>query len=284
MSQAWYLKPSRQVKQTDIDAALAHQILLTKPAGSLGMLEEIAVSYCAWQQTNQPSCERIQIAVFAADHGVCAQGISAFPQQVTAQMVDNFLKGGAAIAVLAKQLNANFGVINLGLVSPIENHAGLTNTPLMPGTKDFTEQPAMSQKTMLQALEIGRCTVDENSQLFIGGDMGIGNTTSASAIYSVLLQKAPEQTVGPGTGVDEKGLSTKRKVIYQALNKHGAHLNEPIEILQRLGGLEIAGLVGAYIACAQAGIPVLVDGFITTAAALLSWTYQCASVKAVAPR
>jgi nicotinate-nucleotide--dimethylbenzimidazole phosphoribosyltransferase len=270
MTDEWFLKPAKPTDQADLDSARSHQLQLTKPPGSLGQLEDVAVSFCAWQRSLTPSCERIQIAVFAADHGVCAQGVSAFPQQVTAQMVHNFTNGGAAISVLAKQLNAQFQVINLGLVSAIEDTRGLVNTPLMAGTNDFTKDAAMSQETLLAALNAGRIQIDTKADLFIGGDMGIGNTSSASAIYSVLLKQAPELTVGPGTGVDKQGMARKRKALYQALNLHGEHMRSPLEILQRVGGLEIAGLVGAYIACAQAGVPVLIDGFITTSAALLA--------------
>jgi len=142
--------------------------------------------------------------------------------------------------------------------------------PLMSGTNDFTQDMAMSRDTLLSALAIGRDRLNLEADLFIGGDMGIGNTTAASAIYSVLLKQPPEITVGPGTGVDEAGISSKHRALYAAFNLHGEHLNVPMDVLQRVGGLEIAGLVGAYIGCAQAGIPILVDGFIATAAALLA--------------
>ncbi|MGK0373914.1 MAG: nicotinate-nucleotide--dimethylbenzimidazole phosphoribosyltransferase [Arenicella sp.] len=270
MTDQWFLKPAKSIDQADADSARSHQLELTKPPGSLGRLEDIAVSFCAWQQSSTPSCEHIQIVVFAADHGVCAQGVSAFPQQVTAQMVHNFTSGGAAISVLAKLLKAQLQVVNLGLISALEDTEGLVNTPLMAGTNDFTQQNAMSREILLDALNAGRAQIDGEADLFIGGDMGIGNTSAASAIYSVLLKQAPELTVGPGTGVDKEGLARKRKALYQALNLHGEHLDSPLDILQRVGGLEIAGLVGAYIACAQAGVPILIDGFITTAAALIA--------------
>ena len=249
MTNDWYLKPAKAVHKSDIEAAQSHQAQLTKPLGSLGILENIATQFCGWQHTNIPSCDKIQIAVFAADHGVCNQAVSAFPQEVTAQMVANFINGGAAISVLAKQLKANFKVINIGVASIIEDHALLVNAPLMAGTHDFTKQAAMSHETLLAALKLGQEQVDPNTSLFIGGDMGIGNTTSASGIYSALLKQAPESTAGPGTGVDKDGIAIKRKVIYQAMNLHGEHFDEPMQILQRIGGLEIAGLVGAYIEC-----------------------------------
>jgi len=241
--------------------------------GSLGMLEEIAVSFSAWQATDRPSCDDIQICVFAADHGVCAQGVSAFPQKVTAQMILNFVAGGAAISVLAKQLGAEFSVVNMGISSDIEDAPSLINSPLMQGTKDFTIEPAMSDTTVLHALELGRQQViscNKKTQLFIGGDMGIGNTTSASAIYSALLELPPEQTVGPGTGVDQQGITKKQDVVASALRLHSDKIGTPLSVLQHLGGLEIAGLTGAYIASAQRGQPILVDGFIASSAALLA--------------
>lgn len=270
MSDEWFLKPAKALDQAYLESARAQQLRLTKPPGSLGRLEEVATSFCAWQQSSTPTCDNIQIAVFAADHGVCAQGVSAFPQVVTAQMVHNFTNGGAAISVLAKQLDAQFKVINLGLISKIDDAEGLINVPLMTGTNDFTQDPAMSREILLRAVEIGRDVIAPDAHLFIGGDMGIGNTSAASAIYSVLLKQPPESTVGPGTGVNKEGMSIKRKALYQALNLHGEFMTDPIETLRRVGGLEIAGLVGAYVACAQNGVPILVDGFITTAAALLA--------------
>ncbi len=270
MSNDWFLARAKEVSKGDLEKARAYQTTLTKPPGSLGMLEDVAVQFCAWQQSNAPKCDRVQIAIFAADHGVCAQGVSAFPQAVTAQMVMNFVGGGAAISVLAKQLDAEFKVINVGLLSEVEDHEVLVNSPVKAGTNDFTQEPAMTDDELMNALDIGRQQVNENASLFIGGDMGIGNTTTASAIYSVLLKQAPEQTVGPGTGVDKHGIENKRKALYQAFNLHGEHLTTPLSTLQHVGGLEIAALVGAYIASAQVGVPILVDGFITTAAALLA--------------
>jgi len=242
MTNEWYLEPSKTIHSSDQEAARAHQLTLTKPPGSLGQLEDIAVWFCAWQRCSKPECSDIQIVVFAADHGVCVHGISAFPQEVTAQMVNNFTSGGAAISVLAQQLGAGFSVINLGLITEIENAPTLRNTPLMSGTNDFTVGSSMSRTTLLNALEIGREAVEPNTQLFIGGDMGIGNTTAASAIYSVLLEQPPELTVGPGTGVDGSGMLRKRQALYKAFNLHGDKLEKPIDVLQHVGGLEIAAL------------------------------------------
>ncbi len=270
MTNHWFHQDAADPDSTAINSAEAHQKLLTKPAGSLGYLEEIAIDFCGWQARNTPQIDDIQICVFAADHGVCQQGVSAFPQEVTTQMVYNFLAGGAAISVLAKQLRAHFSVVNMGLARSIEDAEGLVNLALAPGTNDFTQGPAMSYELMLAALAAGRDQLKTDAQLFIGGDMGIANTTSASAIYSLILNQSPETTVGPGTGVDAAGIGAKQKALYQAFSLHAEHNNSPLDILRTVGGLEIAGLCGAYIAAAQAGVPVLVDGFITTAAALLA--------------
>jgi len=271
MTNHWFQKPCWEPDSSFADKAQAHQLTLTKPAGSLGMLEQIAVSYCAWQKTLTPQCSKIQISVFAADHGVCAQGVSAFPQEVTAQMIFNFLNGGAAISVLAKSLDAQINVVNMGIQSQIDDTKGLINAPLDRGSKDFTQEAAMSDETMQKALTLGRQQLKDSSlDLFIGGDMGIGNTTSASAIYSALLDLSPEITVGRGTGVDESGIRRKQQAVHKALKLHAQEINSPLGVLQRVGGLEIAGLVGAYIASAQRQVPVLVDGFIATAAALLA--------------
>lgn len=271
MTLHWFQKPCPTVDEAYYEQAREHQLRLTKPPGSLGMLEETAISFCAWQQSLQPSCERVQISVFAGDHGVCRQGVSAFPQEVTAQMVLNFINGGAAISVLARQLNADFNVINMGITSAIDDAPTLVNTPLAKGSSDFTREAAMSEQTLFEALSIGRNQLlDSKAQLFIGGDMGIGNTTSASAIYSLLLDLSPEVTAGPGTGVDEAGIRQKQQVLQRAVDLHAEHISSEIDVLRRVGGLEIAGLVGAYIASAQQEIPILVDGFIATAAALLA--------------
>lgn len=184
-------------------------------------------------------------------------------------MIQNFIHGGAAISVLARRASADFAVVNAGTVEALDDAPQLQNAQLANGTADFTEQAAMSADLLSAALELGRQQITA-ADLFIGGEMGIGNTTAASAIYCALLELSPELAVGPGTGVDEEGLDRKCQVIYRALDFHANKLSNAVDVLQRLGGLEIAGLVGAYIACAQIGVPVLVDGFISTAAALLA--------------
>ena len=267
----WIYAPCKSLDHAAQSEALNHQSRLTKPPGSLGELEHIAVQFAAWQGTSKPQLENILVRIFAGDHGICAQNVSAFPQAVTQQMVANFINGGAAISVLSRQLGADFAVVNLGTVEPTPNAPGLVNEQLAAGSRDFTQEPAMDEALLAACLAAGRDqAVNKPAELFIGGDMGIGNTTAASAIYSLMLDLPLEQTVGPGTGLDQQGVQHKCRVLESAISLHQPNLNTPIQVLRHVGGLEIAALTGAYISAAQQGIPILVDGFICTAAALLA--------------
>ncbi len=266
---AWYFEAAKTTNQNDYERAIAYQNTLTKPPGSLGELESIATRFCAFQATLTPKIEKVCVRVFAGDHGICAQGVSAFPQIVTTQMIENFVRGGAAISVLSQQLNADFSVVNMGLANPLISEEGVVDAAVANGTKDFSIEPAMSIDECEQALAAGRYAIGA-ADLFIGGEMGIGNTTAATAIYSLLLDRPVAATVGPGTGLDAAGVSKKQRVIEAAINLHGDHIDSAFSVLRVFGGFEIAALTGAYIRCAQEGIPVLVDGFISTAAALLA--------------
>jgi len=252
-------------------AARVRQGELTKPPGALGELEALAIALATWQGKVQPNLERVHISVFAADHGVTEEGVSAFPAAVTAEMIKNFVRGGAAINVLAHALGATLEVINLGTLAE-GVIAGPYDVRLGAGTGNIVTEPAMSDAQLRGALEAGRQSVERaasgGAQLYIGGDMGIGNTTVAAALACALLSARPEAIAGPGTGLDERGVAHKTNVIRRALEKHSAHLRTPREMLQRLGGFEIAALAGAYIRCAQLGLPALIDGFISSAAAL----------------
>lgn len=276
ISSPWWLESVPNPDDRMRQQAAAHQQQLTKPAGSLGRLESLAESFAAWQGTRLPVLDDILVAVYAADHGVCAHGVSAFPQAVTGQMISNFLAGGAAISVLSRSLGAQFAVVNMGTVEPLPpalaNHPQLVVVDIAKGSNDFTQTPAMTDEQLQQCLQAGKDRILEypSAHLFIGGEMGIGNTTSASAIYAAVMDLSIATAVGPGTGVDDAGLKRKQAVIEQAMRTHQGSLSDPIDILRCLGGFEIAALVGSYIACAQQGIPVLVDGFICTAAALLA--------------
>lgn len=272
MAMNWLAQPCVPLNETARTSALARQGQLTKPPGALGRLEEIAVQLAAMQGVEQPVMERIYIGIFAADHGVAEEGVSLFPQAVTAEMVRNFARGGAAISVLARQLNATLEVINLGTVSAVEPLNNVRDERIAAGTANFARQPAMSAEQCAAALQAGRDAAlrakQQGAQLFIGGEMGIANTTSASAIACALLSAAPESLAGPGTGLDSAGVSHKASVIEESLALHRAAMTSPLEVLRHVGGFEIAALAGAYIACSQAGLPVLVDGFIASAAAL----------------
>lgn len=264
----WWQQPVAAIHQDILDRAWDRQNQLTKPAGSLGQLEQISTAFAGWQGKLIPELDRVSICVFAADHGVAAEGVSAFPQAVTAEMIRNFSQGGAAIAVIARQQQADFSVVNLGTVSELETLPGVISHSLGPGTNNFVKQAAMSDEQLQKAMMAGAEQVLDHCQLFIGGEMGIGNTTAAAALASALLELPISETVGKGTGVSEEGLSHKRNIVGQALQFHRSYLDSPLAILRRLGGFEIAALSGAFIAAAQRGIPVLVDGYITSVAAL----------------
>jgi nicotinate-nucleotide--dimethylbenzimidazole phosphoribosyltransferase len=255
------------------EIARARQSQLTKPAGSLGELEHLAVRLAALQSRERPSAQRVHITVFAADHGVAAEGVSAYPQSVTAQMIDNFAAGGAAIAVMAHALGARFEVVDLGTASPrVRREPRVVVRHIGPGTANLAREAAMSAPQLAQALwagaEAAHRAAEHRCDLFVGGEMGIANTTSASALAGALLGLPAAHLAGPGTGLDTAGVAHKAVVIDRALALHGADLADPIETLRRLGGFEIAALAGAYIACAQLRIASVVDGFIASVAAL----------------
>lgn len=274
MSLSWWAAPSQPLDSVARAKALARQQVLTKPAGSLAALEQVAVELAAMQGREKPLLDSVWIAIFAGDHGVVAEGVSAYPQEVTGQMLRNFVGGGAAISVLARHLDAALEVIDLGTAVPLEPLPSVRHLNLGAGTFNFAQGPAMTPTQLYIALEAGRDSVRRakagGAQLYIGGEMGIGNTTSASALASAMLGCPVKLIVGPGTGLDPAGVAHKVEVIERALELHKAHLDNPMALLEYLGGFEIAALVGAYVAAAQEGITVLVDGFICTVAALLA--------------
>ncbi len=265
-------------------AAHAHQQQLTKPPGSLGQLEAIAIQLAGLQGKVFPSIERIHISIFAADHGIANTGVSAFPQAVTGEMIRNFAHGGAAIAVLAKQLQAQLQVVNLGTAFEVEAIDGVDRRIIGPGTENFAEQPAMSEAQLANALNAGKESIDNiqptNGQLFIGGEMGIANTTTATALAAALLQRPVAELVGPGTGINSATQQHKQQIIEQALQLHQldniTDFNSAalLNILRCVGGFEIAALTGSYLRASQQGIAILVDGFIATVAALIAIRLQ----------
>ena len=272
MTQHWLNEPIPPPDPMVLAAARERQMQLTKPPGSLGRLETLGITLAAMQNTQQPRIEHIWITVFVGDHGVAAEGVSAFPQAVTAQMVRNFARGGAAISVLAKTWGARLEVVNLGTVAPLEELPGVMTQQIAPSTANFLNEPAMTVAQVHEALLAGRQAADRaiinGAQLFIGGEMGIGNTTSAAAIACSILGRPANYFSGPGTGLDAAGVQHKILVIERSLAKQRS--DQPLQALQRFGGFEIAALSGAYLRCGQLGLPVLVDGFITTAAALVA--------------
>lgn len=267
----WLAASSRIPDRAAARAAAARQDTLTKPPGSLGRLEALAVQLAGLQGRERPSAARVRIAVFAADHGVAAEGVSAFPQAVTGEMLRNFAGGGAAIAVLARELGATLEVVNLGTVNDPGAIPGVRRRVIAPSSANFCEGPAMTVAQLDAALIAGAASVadaiDAGTDVYIGGDMGIGNTTVASALACALLGAQPDALAGAGTGLDAEGIARKQRVIARALAVH-ASVDTARERLRCLGGFEIAALTGAFVAAAQHGLPVLVDGFITSVAAL----------------
>jgi len=278
MTLEWINAPLATLNTSAKEQGLERQGQLTKPPGSLGSLEAMAVRLCAMQGVQKPSVDNAQVVVFAGDHGVAAEGVSAFPQVVTGEMVKNFSRGGAAICALARQNNAAFEVVNLGTVVDLSAMENIVDNAIMAGTANFAQQAAMTLEQLTQSLAAGKAAVDRaaanGATLFIGGDMGIANTTAATALASWATGQSVTSLVGPGTGLDAQGVTHKGQVIEAALAKHADAMTSPVEALRHVGGLEIAALAGAYIRAAQVGMAILVDGFITTSAAILASKIQ----------
>ena len=272
MNFEWLETPAASLNAAALDAARERQGQLTKPPGSLGYLEEIAIRLAGMQGTQQPSLERVCITVFAADHGVAEEGVSAFPQAVTGHMIGNFASGGAAISVLARNLGTTLEVVDVGSLADSSAIPGVIVQKAGNGSANFRRGPAMTETQLAAAFQAGRDAVqralDAGAQLFIGGEMGIANTSSATAVACALLDRSAVEIAGPGTGLDSAGVSRKAKIIEESLALHRQAMTSPLEVLRHVGGFEIAALAGAYIASSQAGLPVLVDGFIASAAAL----------------
>lgn len=248
------------------------QANLSKPSAPLDKLEQIAIKLAALQGTEQPCIDQVNIILFAADHGMAIEGISAFPQSVTAEMMTNFAHESSFTRVLADKPGAKLEVINLGTVADLESIDGVINSILGPGTANFCREPAMSREQLSRAINAGRQSAQRiklcGTQLFICGEMNIGNTTAATAMTCALLDIPPEQLAGIGAEFNEKVETHKTKLIRQALTHHKEHLRSPLEILRRLGGFEIAALTGSYLCSAHMGLPVLIDGFTSSVAAL----------------
>ncbi len=257
-----------------IAAAERHQLELTKPPGSLGRLEEIANRCAAIRETLAVTANRPRIVIFAADHGVCAEGVSGYPQEVTAQMVANYLRGGAAINALARAGGIGLKVVDVGVLVPLAVFEGVISRRAAASTRNFCVEAAMSKAEMAAALETGIELAAEAAadgcDLLGFGEMGIGNTTSASAITAALTGEPVENVVGRGTGVDDEGIGRKRRAIERGLALHATQLTSATGILQCVGGLEIAAMCGFCLGAAANRVPVVTDGFIATAAAAVA--------------
>jgi nicotinate-nucleotide--dimethylbenzimidazole phosphoribosyltransferase len=261
-------------------AARRHLDSLTKPPGSLGRLEEIALRL-AVLRGRTPQVARPVIFTFAADHGVVTEGVSAYPQVVTAQMVENFVRGGAAVNVLARQAGARVVVADFGVASPLGRSPDLIECPIGPGTANIAAGPAMTREQATRAIETGARlaadAIDAGADLLATGEMGIGNTTTASAITAAITGATPEQVTGRGTGVDDATLARKVAVVRRALEANRPDPRDGLDVLAKVGGFEIGGLVGVILAGAARRVPVALDGFIAGAAALLAVTLAPAS-------
>ncbi len=253
---------------------------LTKPKGSLGRLEEIARRIVAISRNMRPSLKRKVIFTMAADHGVCEEGISAYPQEVTPQMVYNFLRGGAGINVLAKHVGAEVIVVDMGVKEKIKNQKSkiknFIDKKVAFGTKNFAREPAMTReeavKAVIGGIEVFQEAYTDKEINIIGvGDMGIGNTTSSSAIVAAITGDDAALVTGRGTGIDDVSYIRKIEVIKKALSMHNPNPKDPIDVLSKVGGFEIGGLAGVILAAASKKVPVVVDGFIASCGALIAF-------------
>jgi len=255
--------------------AQARLDILTKPIGSLGMLEEFVKRLAGIYNTDMPLMPKKVVFTFAGDHGVCAEGVSAFPAEVTPQMVINILRGGAAINVLARHAGADVVVVDAGVNYDFPVTVGLINKKVAHGTKNMAKGPAMSKEEAIKSIEIGITLAHEYKEkgyrMFGTGDMGIGNTTPSAAIASVITGKPAAQVTGRGTGIDDKVHKHKISVIEMAISVNKPNSSDPIDVLSKVGGAEIGAIAGLCLGAAQRAIPVVIDGFISTAGALIAY-------------
>ena len=256
-------------------AARARQDTLTKPPGSLGRLEDLSIMLAGMFGEPIPQIRRKAVILAAGDHGVVAEGVSAYPQEVTPQMVYNFLRGGAGINVLAGHAGAEIVILDAGVAADLEPHPLLRSVKVAHGTANMAVGPAMTREQAIRCLEIGidaaREQIGEGADLIACGDMGIGNTTASSAITALAAGADPAVTTGRGTGLDDPGLAHKVEVIRRAIAVNSPDPRDGMDVLTKVGGLEIGVLAGAMLGTAASHRPVVVDGFISGAAALIAW-------------
>ena len=270
----WIHSPDRDL----LAKAQARLNRLTKPLGSLGRLEELAAQYAMIAGEVKPNVPRGAVFTFAADHGVALEGVSAYPHEVTAQMVLNFLRGGAGVNVLARHAGLEVRVVDIGVAYDFGTVPGLIQKKIVPGTNNLLTQPAMSRAQAEQAIMVGIELAAEAARQGIGligtGDMGIGNTTASAAITAVVTGRAVAEVTGRGTGIDDAAHARKVAVIEQALARHRPDPSDALDVLSKVGGLEIAGLAGLILGSASVRVPVVLDGFIAGAAALIAYGLQ----------
>jgi nicotinate-nucleotide--dimethylbenzimidazole phosphoribosyltransferase len=268
------LKEIKPLDSSAMTAAQNRQNSLTKPRGSLGRLVELSIKLAGIKGTATPKLEHKSIIIMAADHGVAAETVSLYPQDVTRQMVLNFLKGGAAINALAAQAGARVIVVDMGVKGGFQPLPGLLCKMIDFGTQNMTQGPAMTRQQAIDTIEAGIQTVEaemaKRVDIIGTGDMGIGNTTSSCAIFAAISGKQPKKITGRGTGVGDKQLAHKIKIIEKALSVNKPNPKDPLDVLAKVGGFEIGGLAGVILAGAAYRIPVVIDGFISGAAALIA--------------
>ncbi len=252
----------------------AHLDNLTKPQGSLGFLEDLAASYCLMMDNVMPRLGKKRIVTFAGDHGVAIEGVSAYPSEVTPQMVYNMLSGGAAINVLSRHIGAGLQVVDIGVADPLEGASGLMRRKVKLGTDNMSKGPAMSEEEAIQGIQVGvelaLAAADDGVSLLGTGEMGIANTTPSSALYAALIPCSVAEVTGRGTGIDDARLKHKINVIERSLEINAPLLSDPLRTMAAVGGLEIAGICGLILGAAGRRLPVVVDGFISSAAALVA--------------
>jgi nicotinate-nucleotide--dimethylbenzimidazole phosphoribosyltransferase len=273
-----YIKRIEEIDQNLMRKAQERLDNLTKPQGSLGRLEEFARRLVTITENLMPELDKKVIFTFVGDHGVADEGVSAFPKEVTGQMVFNFLQGGAGINVLARHAGAEVVVVDIGVDHHFQNIPGLLDKKVVMGTKNIRKGPAMTRKKALRCIDIGidlgREYAKKGYKLFGTGDMGIGNTTPSSAIAAVLTGRPVSEVTGRGTGIDDEALKNKIMVINDAISLNKPNPSDPLDVLAKVGGAEIGGIAGLVIGAAAKRIPVVIDGFISTAGALIAYCLE----------
>ena len=276
------IKRIESLDETAMQAARKRHDTLTKPRGSLGRLEELSIQLAGITSCPMPSMERKVVIVMAADHSVTSEGVSAYPAEVTSQMVVNFLRGGAAINVLSRQAGARVIVVDMGVASEIVGALGeFVRCKIGLGTANIAQGPAMrreqAEESIQRGIEIVEAEIARGVDILATGDMGIGNTTAAAALACAFMDQHPKNIAGYGTGIDDDGLKRKIDVIARALYMNNPNQNDALDVLAKVGGFEIGGLAGVMLAAAANRKPVVVDGFISTAAAMIAATLAPAS-------